>query len=241
MKITACLIAKDPMRTTERSAWFMQALLSTRIFAESIVCVEGEFNKGFVKTMAPKASVIHLKEHKSAEEAIMLSVEAAGNDWVSIGCDDDYWAPENVRILQDQIMPERPSVVYFPYYVIKPEEGKFGVHFPPAPSMENLATYNFISVAAVTHKDVFLKTGGFLKTDDIASDWFLWIRAKKAGFPFIYFPLPAYYQRFYGKSYYQRQLESVGAAEMMRRVRELAGLPEKRQESEQTGTNRIPF
>ena len=227
MKITCCICAHNPMRSKERAAWFMQALLSSRPFDQVIVCIQGDYDKKIAKMMAPEARVVVPKKHLCAEEAFLFASQHATNDWITVGCDDDYYAPDNVRVLQQSNVQEgNPGVIYFPYYVIKPEEKPvgFGVHWPPpAPfTMEQLVQYNFISTAAVVHKDVLKKTGGWRYRDDEAGDWSLWIRAKREGFPFAYFPLPLYYQRFFSTSGFQQQVARVGIDVITNRVKELA-------------------
>lgn len=227
MKITCCICAHNPMRSKERAAWFMQALLSSRPFDQVIVCIQGDYEEKVVKMMAPQARVVKPKKHLCAEDAYTFASQFATNDWITVGCDDDYYAPDNVRVLQQSNVQEgNPGVIYFPYYVIKPEEKPvgFGVHWPPpAPfTMEQLVQYNFISTAAVVHKDVLKKTGGWRYRDDEAGDWSLWIRAKREGFPFAYFPLPLYYQRFFSTSGFQQQVARVGIDVITTRAKELA-------------------
>lgn len=224
MNITCCLIAKDPLRTKERASWFMQALISTRPFSETIVCLQGECDQKIIRMLAPAAKIIKPAKPLIAEEAFNFAVKHAKHDWVTVGCDDDYYCADNVRVLEREVHPEEGAgVIYFPYYVIKPETKDFGVHWPPAPfTLEQLTEYNFVSTAAVVHKKVLLVTGGWRHGDAIAGDWDLWVRAKKRGFPFVYFPLPLYYQRYYSTSGFQKQLERVGKEAIDQHIKETA-------------------
>lgn len=222
MKITACLVSKDPNISPERFGWFVQCLRSLQHFDEVLVCVEGltPIELEAIPSICQNKNlrVLERKTPLSSWDAGAWTVKEARNPWVTMACDDDYFCPDNVRIFIENVNHDRPGVFYFPYYVINPETGKFGIHTPPPPfSRHDLAQYNFISTAAIFHKDVYYGSGP-RNENCRAEDWDLWARAYACGFQFHYFWLPLYYQRFYSTSRYASSPGIDKVPEMIRAV-----------------------
>lgn len=219
MKITAIMTAKKiPTEGVER-AWFFQALNSALECMDEVLLQINEIDS--VKDIRQNGfTVIDCEEPLTANEGFNFIARHASNEWISPIGIDDYFNPENVHIFKNNVpVAEDIDIVYFPYYVVKPEErNKIGVHFPPGlVNATTLGKYNFISPASFVRKSLWDRLGGYRELP--YADYDFWARALKAGAKFGLFLLPLYYQRFYSYSNYQKN--KTDESSMMKAITEI--------------------
>lgn len=232
MKFSCCIPTWQPTRTEEASQRFWSALRSAEPFDEIIVALEANgfvdfaITKDLIKEVSPNAIVVEvpqdptpIKERLSGGECYNRSVEPATGDFISLLADDDEYNVHNVKILlQNDERFKNEEIVYTPYYCLN-AHNRMGVFMPPSEvQIETLLKCNYISNSAFISRKVWDELGGRRK--DTVCDWDMWIRAKRAGKKFLFFPYPIYMQRFYEDSLFMRQKKVWGDKAIEEKIQE---------------------
>jgi glycosyltransferase involved in cell wall biosynthesis len=153
---------------------------------EVIVMDDGSNPVVDAASLPERVTLIRSPQALGAARARNLAAQHANGAWIAFLDDDDFWAPDHLRLLLAAATECGAQIAYSPTWVINRSRGKRSFHrAAPAPESlgETLLRSNSIGgpSCAMISAELFRSLGGFDTSFSRAEDWDLWLRACASG------------------------------------------------------------
>ena len=203
MKISLAINSKKPIKD-----WLDDCLMSAVVFDEIVLYLDGPLMENIPEFKVP-VSVIHDGQERSIIDGFNLAIRVTSGDWVCSFCDDDYFlqpALSNLLIaIKEHEFGNDADIIHFPVSV----NGQYSWGHRGDFTLHQILVENLIPHGSFIRRSAFDKLEGY--RIDEGADWNLWIRAKKAGLIFKYFPEDVYFFRHgHDRSAFNKQVGAMG-------------------------------
>lgn len=181
-------------------------LRPTTMFDKVIIHLDSCEHFGGIYFTAPSSlSVVPTIEHFDIGEAYNLLIERVETEWICCFCDDDFFYPEALKAMIDEIHKGIDAdVAHFNFRVsgyCPPQDkrawifGKEYILCEKQPiTAQLLGKHNRLPAGSFFRKSAWEKAGKF--QGNKCHDWYLWLRMAKSNLKFKYFNHLVYnYQR----------------------------------------------
>lgn len=201
MKVSLVINSKDHVEQ-----WLAQLFKTAESFDE-IICYFDGMVVSMIGEFGKNIKAISDYKQRDIKDGFNFAASQATGDWICPFCDDDYFIVGEVQNLISEIKSGKhddADIIHYPVYTGCGMWGNF-----PSFTYEQLKESNKVPHGSFIRKSVFDELGGYKV--NAGADWNLWLRAKKAGYRFKYYPRAVYFFREgHHRSAWQKQLREFG-------------------------------
>jgi len=216
-KIRTSLVinSKNPVRE-----WLVQALDTAKGFDEIVLYIDGAGKKDIESLdieFGKNVVVLFDEKKRTLKEGYNFAASMAKGEWIVIFCDDDYFYPDEIDRLNNEIKDGK----FDEFDVIVPKVMTIGGVWGSSSdfTLEQIKNNNLIPSSSFVRKEKFDMLGGY-KVDS-CGDWNLWIRAKAANLKFCFLNSVVYFFRQNHRvSFTDKSISELGFENIKRQVLE---------------------